>query len=651
MFGGLKTVVRQVALAAVLISTLGGPAAANAPATDARPPLLPVEVFADRDLFHSPRMSPDGSKIAVRMVDSASGGVVVMDSTDKRIVGGVRLTKDLEYNWHRWAGPDIVLVSVSKMSSYAGEELRLSRLMAVRISTKAQWYVGPKAMGPEGDDLLYVADDGSNVLLSFQKNIDEWPSVTRISLLNERDVGTMVQRPVENIWEWYADDAGVVRMGTGWINRKLRVSYRKSEAEKFREIARIGEDDEDKFWDVTRIIGGSDEALLLHEDDKGRVELARYNLATREKIATVHRNENWDITEAWFDKDGKPIAVDYTDDRDRRVWLEPGMAKLQKGFEAALKEDEVWIGSRADDKSRMLVFAGGETDPGAYYVFDSARRKLDLFAAMRPRLDITQMARPKPVAITARDGLQMTAYLTLPRGRTPKGLPMIIMPHGGPYGVRDKLEYDDWVQFLANRGYAVLQPNYRGSGGYGKAFEEKGDGQIGRAMQDDIDDAMDWAVKEGIADKGRVCVIGASYGGYAAMWSVIRNPERYRCAASFAGVTDWKKMLKYDARFFTRKGAKKWNQRVAGKEFDLDLVAPLHTIGKLTRPLLVAHGKLDTNVPFTQYKMLVSAAEKAGVGFEQMVFEEEGHGFDEPANQARWLSGIEKFLKKNNPPD
>jgi len=651
MLGDLKGVFRQAAVAAVFICTFGGVAAADTLATESRPPILPVEVFSDRDLFYSPRMSPDGSKVAVRMVDSANGGVVVMDSTDKRILGGVRLSKDIEYNWHRWAGPDVVLVSISKMSSFEGEELRLSRLLAVRISTKAQWYVGPKAMGPEGDDLLYVADDGSNVLLSFQKSIYEWPSVTRISLLNERDVGTTVQRPVENIWEWYADDQGIVRMGTGWINRKLRITYRKNETEKFREIARIREDDEDKFWDVTRIIGGSDEALLLQEDDKGRVELARYNLATREKIATVHRNENWDITEAWFDKDGKPIAVDFTDDRDRRVWLEPAMAKLQKGFETALEEDEVWIGSRADDKSRMLVYAGGETDPGAYYVFDSAQRKLDLFAVLRPKVIPGTMARPKAVSITARDGTSMTAYLTLPRGRVPKGLPMIVMPHGGPYGVRDKLEYDDWVQFLANRGYAVLQPNYRGSGGYGKAFEEKGNGQIGRAMQDDIDDAMDWAVKEGVADKSRVCVIGASYGGYAAMWSVIRNPERYRCAASFAGVTDWKKMLKYDAKFFTRKGAKKWNQRVAGEESDLDQVAPVHTIGKLTRPLLVAHGKLDTNVPFSQYKMLLSASEKAGVGFEQMVFEEEGHGFDKPEDQARWLLGIEAFLKKNNPPD
>ncbi|RYD46990.1 MAG: S9 family peptidase, partial [Sphingomonadales bacterium] len=144
----------------------------------------------------------------------------------------------------------------------------------------------------------------------------------------------------------------------------------------------------------------------------------------------------------------------------------------------------------------------------------------------------------------------------------------------------------------------------------------------------------------------------SSYGGYAAMWSVLRNPERYRCAASFAGVTDWKKLLKYDAKFFSRKGAKKWNTRITGEgAFDLDTVAPAHTIARLKRPLLVAHGKRDTNVPFSQFKLLAAQAGRSGVTFEQMVFDETGHGFDKPEDEARWLSGLEDFLRKHNPPD
>ena len=644
--------VGMVCPAAPLFAEWATPAAPAA-GGEARPPLIPVATFAQRDLFANPTMSPDGAGIAVYVESEGKSGIKVLDSSTRKSLAAVVLQEDMEYGWHRWAGSDIVLISVSQAKPFmAGEEMRASRLVALKVSTGTTWLVGPKQMGPEGDDLLHVAKDGSSVLLSFQETLYDWPSVARISLLDPKDRGEQVQGPVRNVWEWYADDQGVVRMGTGWSDGKLQVRYRKSEGEKLRVVARIGEEEEEeeKFWQVSRIIGGSDEALLLKEDKDGRTILARYDLATRQKLETIYRNENWDVTDAWLDDSGKPYAVDFTDDRDRRVWLEPAMAKLQAQFEKALKYDEVWVGSHSRDKSRMLVFVGGESDPGGYFVYDAKRRALNHFADLRPGLDHALLARPTPVSYTARDGTKIAAYLTLPRGRAPKGLPLIVMPHGGPYGVRDKLRYDDQVQFLANRGYAVLQPNYRGSGGYGSAFEDKGHGQIGRAMQDDIDDAMDWAVKQGFAAADRVCVIGASYGGYAAMWSVLRNPERYRCAASFAGVTDWAKLLRYDAKFFSRKRAKTWKTRVTGESgFDLDTVAPTHTMGKLTRPLLVAHGKRDTRVPFSQYKLLLAAAEKAGVKFDRLVFEEAGHGFEKPEDEARWLNRLEAFLKAHNP--
>jgi dipeptidyl aminopeptidase/acylaminoacyl peptidase len=164
----------------------------------------------------------------------------------------------------------------------------------------------------------------------------------------------------------------------------------------------------------------------------------------------------------------------------------------------------------------MLVVAGGEADPGVLYVYTPDERQLDIFSEFRPEMNFGHLAKPKPVDYKARDGTRVTAYLTLPRGRGAKKLPLILLPHGGPYGVQDQLRYDDEVQLLANRGYAVLQPNYRGSSGYGLQFSRLGDGQIGSKMQDDIDDAMDWAVAQGIADPNRVCVVGGSYGGYAA---------------------------------------------------------------------------------------------------------------------------------------
>lgn len=626
--------------------------AAPVAALEARPALIPVERFADRPLFSSVNIAPDGRHIAVKTTAAGEGILAVLDLDTRKAIARVKLGGELGYNWHKWAGPNVLLVSVAQTQQLFGEETRVTRLIALNIANGQQWLIGPDAMGPEGDDLLHVAKDGSSVLLAFQKTVYDWPSVHRISLTDPKDRGKQVQGAVDGIWEWYADDEGVVRLGTGWSSGKMRVTYRKAEGERFREIARIGEDDEDALRDVQRIIGNSDEAYILDKAADGRTVLVRYDLAKREALETIYRNDDWDLSSAFLDENGKPIAVDFTDDRDRRIWLEPETAALQRKFEQALKADEVWIGSRADGGTRMLVTAGGETDPGVLYLYDAGKKSLDELGQYRPQLDIALLARPEPMSYSARDGTKISGLLTLPRGRAAKGLPLIVLPHGGPYGIRDKLEYSDEVQFLANRGYAVLQPNYRGSGGYGDRFSELGAGQIGRAMQDDIDDAMDWAVGQGIADKGRVCVIGSSYGGYAAMWAAIRNPERYRCAASFAGVSDWKRILKYDAKFFSRAGAKKWKSRVTGADkFDLDTVAPARAIERLKVPLLVAHGRKDANVPFSQFKLVEEAARKANVGIETLVFDDEGHGFEKAENEARWYAALEAFLAKHNPAD
>ena len=225
------------------------------------------------------------------------------------------------------------------------------------------------------------------------------------------------------------------------------------------------------------------------------------------------------------------------------------------------------------------------------------------------------------------------------------------MPHGGPYDVRDDGTYDVDVQFLANRGYAVLQPEFRGSGGYGKAFYEKGEGQWGRAMQDDLDDGMDWLAKQGTIDPKRVCIVGSSYGGYAALWGAVRNPERYRCAASFAGISDLKRQLKYQIAFkISKRYRKDWRKKVQGEEtFDLTTVSPLYAVDKLKVPLLIVHGDADQRVPYKQSKLYADALAKAGKSYEFITLKGEGHGFSSDTNQQLWLDKLEAFLTKYNP--
>jgi len=216
--------------------------------------------------------------------------------------------------------------------------------------------------------------------------------------------------------------------------------------------------------------------------------------------------------------------------------------------------------------------------------------------------------------------------------------------------VRDTLAFDPEVQFLANRGYAVLQPNFRGSSGYGQEFYEKGEGEWGRAMQDDLDDGVAWLASTGVVDPQRVCIEGSSYGGYAALWAVTRNPERYRCAASFAGVTDVRAQLRYQASQLEARERADWRHTVQGSQrFDLDTVSPLRQVARLKRPVLVAHGDADTTVLFKQSTRYRDALKHAHKQFEFVVYPGEGHGLYDPANFTDWLDRLDQFLAKYNP--
>jgi dipeptidyl aminopeptidase/acylaminoacyl peptidase len=596
-------------------------------------------------------LSPDGKVIATKMVDQGETSVALIDADQRTLLRRFSIPKQNEVEWIRWAGNAKLLISVSATGQFFGEEVLYTRLLLVDLGADQLDYVGKRFNVIEGDDVIYVAKDGSYALVAIQRSVYDYPSVMRFELVKD-GAAQEVEKPKTGVWTWVTDDDGVVRLGLGWQNRALKVWYRKSAADRYQLIDKIKEGEfEEKFWDITQVISGSDQAYVLREGDDGRMGLYLFDLETRQPVETVFALPDHDIDNATI-KDGKPFAVYYTDDRDRAHWFDKKQAALYAALGKALPEGEVWITSRSQDDSRMLVWAGGEADPGAYYVFDAPSSKLELLMELRPDVPESDLVKPQPITYTARDGTEIRAYLTLPPGREAKGLPLILHPHGGPYGVRDKLRYDDEVQLLANRGYAVLQPNFRGSGGYGDAFTELGTGQIGRAMQDDLDDAMDWAVSQGIADKDRVCVVGSSYGGYAAMWAVIRNPERYRCAASFAGVTDWDLMLKYDRRFFSRDAGKKWQSRVQGDEaFDLDSVSPYRLAQTLSRPLLLAHGKEDSIVPYSQFTKFSKAAGSAPVRPVELVFDNEGHGFNHTENEEKWYDSLAAFLARNNPAD
>jgi dipeptidyl aminopeptidase/acylaminoacyl peptidase len=325
--------------------------------------------------------------------------------------------------------------------------------------------------------------------------------------------------------------------------------------------------------------------------------------------------------------------------------------ETQDLIDKAVGGRHVSIVSRSRDHSVMIVQLGASNDPGRFYIYRPDTGVMNMFARVNEKLASRDLTPTRYVSYTARDGLKIPAYLTLPAAKEPRNLPLIILPHGGPYDVRDDGTYDPEVQFLANRGYAVLQPEYRGSGGFGQPFYQKGEGQWGRAMQDDLDDGMDWLVKEGTVDPKRVCLVGASYGGYAALWGATRNPERYRCAASFAGISDLPRQLKFQIDFkISKRYRKDWRQQVQGEDtFDLKTVSPLFTLNKLKVPILLFHGDDDQRVPYKQSRLYAEALKVAGKDVEFVTLKGEGHSFSTSANMQLWLDRLDAFLAKYNP--
>ncbi len=649
-----------VLLAALLftpLNALSGQSSPNA-AAQVRPPLVPTAAFTARSGLSGMKLSPDGNRIALKAV--ASDGktrLAVLDANTKQGLHNLEMPAKNELEWFRWAGNNRIIASLSQLGSIYGEDVTFTRLFVYDLTTRSFTFIGKKDMGIVGDDVLHIDPAGQFLLLSMQRTMVDYPSVWRFPLDGTAEkAGQQIQAQRQYVWSWYADDQGVVRMAIEVLDSgNLKLIYRRTADEKFRVAAVIDRVNKDKRgqWILAQIAAGSDEGHVLEKDDGGHYVLRKVNYSTGQTGETVFARSGTDIDDVWFDEQNKLVAAFWSDDRDRVEWFDPDLKALQTKLDKALLGNQVWIAGRSRDRSRMLVWAGRENDPGVWYIYTPAMRKLDLFFAEKPQIDPAQMAVPTAITYRARDGVEIKALLTLPPGRKPANLPLIVLPHGGPYGVHDKLEFETEAQFLANRGYAVLQPNYRGSGGSGDDFVKLGDGQIGRKMQDDLDDGMDWTVAQGFTDPKRVCMVGSSYGGYAALWAVIRNPERYRCAASFAGVTDWKMQLLYDKNYFSRESGRKWKAKISGSEagFDLDLVSPVKQIGRLTRPVLLVHGERDFRVPFKQYTALKLAAGTAGKPLDLLTFPDEGHGFDKPVNSGRWLDTLEAFLRRHNPPD
>lgn len=500
----------------------------------------------------------------------------------------------------------------------------------------------------------FLPDDGRHYpdILVARLDEDVWkrsalprPSVHRLNVLTGRF--TVVEKNPGSVLRWLPDATGAIRLASAVDGRKARVLFRPAAGAPWETVLEAD------------LIDDPVDPLGFHADGKRIYVRARRGQNTagvhlfdpreRRYGECVWRHERYDA--AGLVNLRGAIGVRYDAERPAIDWLDRELAAVARRMDEALPDVVKAPRDISPDGQRLLVETFSDRDPGTYYLCERGRNRLDFLGDAAPWLKTNQLATMKPVTYRASDGLEVPAYLTLPPDRAPRNLPLVVMPHGGPW-VRVSWGFDPEVQFLATHGYAVLQPNFRGSIGYGHAFERAGYRQFGLRMQDDISDGVRWAIAEGIADPRRVAIGGASFGGYAALTGLIKTPELYRCGMCFHGVTDWVRQLRATSEGAPR-AALEFARMAAGdyrSEADfLAEVSPLKHIEALQAPLLLAYGGMDPVVDIEQGRLLEKALKKHGKTYELVYEPFEGHGFASLRHAAPLYEKMDAFLKQYMP--
>jgi dipeptidyl aminopeptidase/acylaminoacyl peptidase len=384
--------------------------------------------------------------------------------------------------------------------------------------------------------------------------------------------------------------------------------------------------------------------------DKGEpASLYRVDFAAgiREKLASHPTLEISDFQRAG--RLGPPVAIAYTGGRPKVDYLDTSSpwAQLHSGLMKAFPGHLIDFVDITKDEKKLLFYAYSDREPGAYYLFDRTTNKPSLLFRTHEWIDPAQMSPMQALEFKNRGGETIYAFLTTPRGKAGPH-PLVVMPHGGPYGVSDAWGYDSHVQFLASLGYAVLQVNYRGSGGRGDAFERATYKQWGTGIQDDIADGVKHAIAQNLVDPKKVCIYGISFGGYSAMMNPIRNPGMYRCAIGYAGVYDLVQSSEEDD---SSKQLRAFFARTMGDVATQREQSPVQKVAQLDVPMLLIHGKSDYVAPFEQFRLAESALSRAGKTYETLAKADEGHGFYKEPNRVEAFERIQAFLLKYNPPN
>ena len=665
-----------VHLAAVCLLAFAAPSFAQSPAPaprPARPPTL-SELYSEYDLVDT-AISPSGRYVAAIIRREKDDVLLAFDLTtgERKPLRRIAFSdagKDLMFYMVsvQWKTDDKLLmrsrvrpedantfftVSMNRISTLGDRLFSVDRatgnLVALLADNRNEALVGAfdlgdvKSLLPNDPQHILMEIDGFNGRSLFKVNVDTGR-------------GQQVERPSESVQDWWLDLNGNPVVRKSVVNRTVRL-YRKDEEGKWREFYRMRLRDRkeaEEYAPIGPSIDPDKYYVLAHPPGHDRLGVYLYDLKKEQFGEPVIEHATFDISSARISRDGTRVQnycyyahVLICDSTDPRI--NAHMRGLRKFFDESVN---LYVFDNSQDEKNFLLYVEGPSEPPAFYYYQTEKKDIQHVGTQRKHLD--ELARPKASVITwkARDDKEITGYLTVPANAANAGkLPLVVHPHGGPEA-RDHMGYSPWVQYLAARGYAVFQPNFRGSAGFGRAFAESGYGKWGGAMQDDITDGVKALVDKGTVDPARICIVGASYGGYAALAGAAFTPDLYKCAVSIAGISDVDDMIGWSKRTYgSGSELMKYVHKVMGDpETDSErirAISPAQQVAKIKIPILLIHGTNDSIVPVSQSRTMKKALDKAGRKTELIELEKEDHGGWETYNEIRVLIAIDQFLWKH----
>ncbi len=639
-------------IAAVLAA---GPLLAAPPAPV---PELPVGTFFQAPSISSLAFSPNGKFVLCVVPYEHRQNLAVID-LEKGVKTLLTNFKDRQVEGPIWANDDRILFRVDDDGQESYSLYAVNRDGSDPAILASGW---TKA-GTTGElnnrfrgILKRLPKDKDHILVLANLTHNDWADVARLHL--KTGLMTVVARAPGEVEGYVLDREGEVRFAITHDPQQMRhVLYREGVGKEWQEVAVYQQDQ--PGWEPVAFDGDNRTAFVLSNLGRRTRAIYRYDTATHTLGDLVVGDDTYDLKATYGDTQKiiyddsrkKVVGIGYETDRTRFHWFVPEYEQMHRQIEKTLPDTVHQITQISEDGTRVIFFSYSDRDPGVYYLFDQNRNKLSELAVSVPQVDPLLMAAVRPVAYAARDGLKLHGYLTLPAGREPKNLPLIVHPHGGPYGPRDRWRFDSEVQFYANRGFAVLQVNYRGSGGYGDWFEAAGYKKWGLEMQDDLTDGVKWLVSQGIADPQRVVISGASYGGYATMAGLVYTPELYRAGINYVGVVNIESLI---PKALPPNRLYWMNTRIAdlSKSEDRKRVtatSPVNFADRIRVPLLMAYGKNDPRVPIDQAYGIEHALKRANIPYELIIEGDEGHGFRKEEKRIAFFQRVDAFLKKHVP--